>query len=468
MNNGSRPKFLFKNLGPIKEAELELGDLTIIAGRNNTGKTYVAYALYGFLQKWSSTINLDAVPSRTFIRFFMEFIRQEAKGSGHLKLPTDKDALQKLRKKTIDQAARAYSENDLRDVFSADVEAFKNASFKVLPGDPPDIDIERFEHPSASLNREGDEWILSLKGGFSSLERWSRDVFTLVFSYMEIVFPEMFFFPLILTSERFGISLFHRELDFARSEMVGRLQQMAFNDSEKGDGSRSAYNLIEEASSRYAHPIQDNLNFTRAIPDMAKLKSGLYEQKRHDDIKRMMQGYFRVENGGVRLVSTARKEKRFNIPLYRASSSARELSDMYFYMRHVAQEGQLLMVDEPEAHLDTANQIEMARLLARLAREGVKVLVTTHSDYIVKEINNLIMLSQPFQNKEAVIKRLGYGEDDYLHPDQVRAYIAEDGSLSRCETNPYGIEYKNFDTTIDDINDAANELSERVWEEQEE
>ena len=45
-------KFVFKKLGPIKEAELELGDLTIIAGRNNTGKTYVAYTLYGFLRSW--------------------------------------------------------------------------------------------------------------------------------------------------------------------------------------------------------------------------------------------------------------------------------------------------------------------------------------------------------------------------------------------------------------------------------
>ena len=51
-------KFRFKNLGPIKQADLELGDLTIIAGRNNTGKTYLAYALYGFLKhlkRWSTT-----------------------------------------------------------------------------------------------------------------------------------------------------------------------------------------------------------------------------------------------------------------------------------------------------------------------------------------------------------------------------------------------------------------------------
>ena len=44
--------FRFKNLGPIEEAELELGDLTIIAGRNNTGKTYMVYALYGYLKTW--------------------------------------------------------------------------------------------------------------------------------------------------------------------------------------------------------------------------------------------------------------------------------------------------------------------------------------------------------------------------------------------------------------------------------
>ena len=57
--NSQKPKpptFRFKNIGPVKDAEMELGDLTIIAGRNNTGKTYLVYTLYGFLrtsQIWS-------------------------------------------------------------------------------------------------------------------------------------------------------------------------------------------------------------------------------------------------------------------------------------------------------------------------------------------------------------------------------------------------------------------------------
>ena len=50
--NAKPVTYQFKNIGPVKQAELELGDLTVIAGRNNTGKTYLVYTLYGFLKKW--------------------------------------------------------------------------------------------------------------------------------------------------------------------------------------------------------------------------------------------------------------------------------------------------------------------------------------------------------------------------------------------------------------------------------
>ena len=43
-------RFRFERLGPMDDAELELGNLTVIAGRNNTGKTYIAYTIYGLLK----------------------------------------------------------------------------------------------------------------------------------------------------------------------------------------------------------------------------------------------------------------------------------------------------------------------------------------------------------------------------------------------------------------------------------
>ena len=47
-------KAKIKNLGPIREADIALNDLTIIAGKNNSGKTYISYALYGFLNRFRS------------------------------------------------------------------------------------------------------------------------------------------------------------------------------------------------------------------------------------------------------------------------------------------------------------------------------------------------------------------------------------------------------------------------------
>lgn len=130
----------------------------------------------------------------------------------------------------------------------------------------------------------------------------------------------------------------------------------------------------------------------------------------------------------------ARKERAFDIPLHLASSSARGLVDLYFYLRHVAKPFDLLLVDEPGSHLDTKNQILLARTLARMMGAGVRVLITTHSDYLIKEINNLIMLSELPRAKSKEFSRSGYTRDDVVNWRSVRAYIAEENRLTECRS----------------------------------
>ncbi|HDR1385648.1 TPA: AAA family ATPase, partial [Pasteurella multocida] len=38
------------NIGKVKHSELKLGKLTLLCGKNNTGKTYITYSIYGFLK----------------------------------------------------------------------------------------------------------------------------------------------------------------------------------------------------------------------------------------------------------------------------------------------------------------------------------------------------------------------------------------------------------------------------------
>ncbi len=58
-------KIRLKNLGILKHAEFSLGDLTLICGENNTGKTYTDYILYGFLHDWRGLIDFDVSDDQT-------------------------------------------------------------------------------------------------------------------------------------------------------------------------------------------------------------------------------------------------------------------------------------------------------------------------------------------------------------------------------------------------------------------
>ena len=127
-----------------------------------------------------------------------------------------------------------------------------------------------------------------------------------------------------------------------------------------------------------------------------------------------------------------------------------------------------LIIDEPESHLDTANQIQLARLLARLVNAGTKVLITTHSDYIIKEINNLIMLSGDFDDKEQIIGEFDYRDGDSLPPHRVKAYTAENGSLTPHLPDEFGLNMPVFDDTINNINRASIKLATRIVHKKEE
>ena len=460
-------KFRFRNIGPVKDAELELGDLTVIAGRNNTGKTYIAYTLYGFLKmyrEWPDCVTEPESGSGTPIPN-SALLAKQARQWARASQPLHPNMRQELRTTVMQEMIEAFSDDRLSGVFSSPDGAFQDASFAVQL---PDLsNHQRFlalappGGPPLSLEYDGRQLHLSMRDEARNFNRSQIDL-ALSALYLHFLFPELPTGPFILSSERFGISLFYRELDFTKNRLVDLLQQL---DGRKRGSGALPFLFLDQAASRYALPIKDNIDYTRSIPDLQGATSDLCQDKLFDGIKDMMSGYYGNSGDDVRFISKARgKGRSFNIPLHLASSSARGLSDLYFFLRHVARKGQLLIIDEPESHLDTANQRLLARLLARLVRAGLKVLVTTHSDYLIMELNNLVMLSRPFPDKEALAKRLKYGADDFLEADSIRAYVAEGNGLTPCKVDEFGVDIPVFDRTIDEINRAANELGSRVSE----
>ena len=158
-----------------------------------------------------------------------------------------------------------------------------------------------------------------------------------------------------------------------------------------------------------------------------------------------------------------------------SSSAVRSLLEIGFYLRHVAQRGDLLMVDEPELNLHPENQRRVARLFACLINLGIRVFVTTHSDYIVKEFNTLIMLNNDTPGLKRIAEREGYRVEELVPADRVRVYIAEKAPTMlknktreiECQTlvpapvDPeMGIEARSFDETINKMNEIQEAI---VW-----
>lgn len=87
-----------------------------------------------------------------------------------------------------------------------------------------------------------------------------------------------------------------------------------------------------------------------------------------------------------------------HIRMTRASSMISELAPIVLFLRGAVLPGDTLIIEEPEAHLHPAAQTQMALTLARLTRVGVRVILTTHSDWLLKEIGNLIREGELSEN----------------------------------------------------------------------
>ena len=82
-----------------------------------------------------------------------------------------------------------------------------------------------------------------------------------------------------------------------------------------------------------------------------------------------------------------------NLPLMNVSSMVSELAPVVLYLRHVVRPGDVLIIEEPEAHLHPAMQVKFTRQLAAAVKAGVRVIATTHSEWILEELANLVRIS---------------------------------------------------------------------------
>ncbi len=457
-------KVKVKNLGILRQAEFSLGDITIICGGNNTGKTYATYALYGFLATWRKHLGARAslIPDKV-----IDDLRND--GLARVK---PMEYAQKARD-LLDAICKGYS-SSLSRVFATSEEKFQDSQFRIFIdndsfGSIKPKPLERRIGPlSFSMDGRSRELEISLASSeipsFPLRRRIMRIINEIIFGHF---FPDAF----IASAERTGAAIFRKELNFARNRLLKEISQ--------ADDKIDPWELMDKSYQDYPLPVEENVDFMRQLERVSKMKSFLAEK--HPDV---LEQFADIIGGAYKVTSSDElyftpRGKRVRLGMDESSSGVRSMLDLGFYLRHSAERGDLLMMDEPELNLHPENQRRIARLFARLANLGVKVFITTHSDYIVKELNTLIMLNQDKPYLKKIAKREGYDHSELISADKIRVYIAEEARVkldgnkqrSRCPTlteakiDPEsGIEARSFDETINKMNKIQDAI---LWEDEE-
>ncbi|ARR00983.1 AAA family ATPase [Campylobacter porcelli] len=442
--------FKVKNLGLLNQAEIEIGDLTILCGENNSGKTYAVYAFYGFWRLLPENIN------ELILRHKDSFIQKE------------KNIIAIEETKFIQIHANLKNEMN---------KLYKNKLVKVLGGNADIYKDAKFELSFEILNYEK---IFKQQNSFFNVYKADENIIFEFFDRDDLSSQNIHLFLVyliisrlfyrhqinIISVERTGIAMFYSELNISRNNILAGLTQ-----NNQGDIIDNINNYIQKATSRYPLPITDNISLINDISNVTNQKSFIAESKNNEILDLLWQivgGKYIINDYGLQFATGAKQkilQKHKTINIQQTSSSVKSLFLLDLYIRFQAQKNDILIIDEPELNLHPKNQILLARLLVMLVNIGIKVFISTHSDYILREFSSCICLKNISDENLKNLEE--YSKQMQLDANKVRAYqtikIRDEITTESVKiTQDDGIFMKTFNEVINMQNIAQDKIYEQI------
>ena len=457
-------KVTFSHLGLINSASIGLGKLTVICGRNNTGKTYLAHSIFGLLNYMRSQYVCDVAKSD-----IDKLIKDK-----YLEIPIVLDA--KHLTKHLEMCANAFSKT-LPDVLSASSERLQNARVSIEISDN-DFNNVLVMHQSGGRigpatilrsvwKRNDGKLIFTIEDvhGEAASEPFDQETIRefikmrIVDSVRTVLFDSIVPKTFISSSERTGALMFQRELDSSLSMMNGL---RSFRHHLQFGRLVSRGNIY---SSSYPLAVRQDVDRMRSLPVIMRGVSSL--SRKHPELMAMFAqivgGEYAIDkNGGLHFV-IARGKRKIKLDMSECSSTIKSLVGLGFYLQYQAAKNDLFIIDEPEMNLHPANQRLLARLFVRMINCGIKVMITTHSDYIMKELNTMITLNQKVRRIGKIVKSEGLNKKDLLSCDDIKVFTvkpndAEDSVEEIHVSSEEGAVIPVFDEVIDDMNRLQDDI----------
>ena len=437
------------NFGPIAEGAVDIKPLTIFIGQNNSGKSYLATLVYALFQAIRPAMlspfgfRFRMVSPRLTsksLQPFKQWLRKAylektfAIDEAHrlLRLPLlSPEAMEALREITRSLLADLSNDlaRELRRCYGSEIADLvrnqrRSGSLSIGVEQEGVLASFRFSSADSKLSAETHQFgpfeqpvEMSMPAGVlkhvAKTHKFSKDdippVELVVLSIIEKLFQDLRRNSYYLPAARSGILQSHRALS---SFIVSRAPLAGIQPMEIPRLTGVVADFISSIITIDKHKVTKLKGVAKSLEEVVvggsigiELEKGQYPEIFYQDA---LAGKF---------------------PLHRTSSMVSEVAPIVLFLRYLVNPGDLLVIEEPEAHLHPENQRKLAQALVMLVKSDVRVLITTHSDYLVQQLSNSIT-----RGKANAMAPGEPSSQDFLKPEDVGAFLfksdpAKEGSL---------------------------------------
>lgn len=465
-----------KNLGPIKDASINLNELNIFIGKNGTGKTVAAYAIYSFVYWFSNVFEValfDMNDVKRFIhgdsfivsrehllenisknavnqfnnldnKYFIEFFNNEGiygKNSKITITPEDVESLvlpaerrqgwfyswpyvgedepNQSNSMSVSNSNDVY--NEILSTYNHESDAIETRAFVVGHGGKLDKAGQ-----DAQINSFEEEGHRSHVNNLSIVNLSLKNV---LFSFS----------PVYLPAERIGINVFRSDLNISRLNRSNNV---------------SAEHNGEYSPKRYPLPIEDYISYVnnKLINRRGGFTNKIFQGNPNAKkmVKELVPGKFEYHRD-IDAVKYKLPNSEGEIDFELLSSSLKSIFGVDLFIKY-NDRGDWIFIDEPEMNLHPSNQVVVANLMYQFLKFDIRSVISTHSDYFIKKfINNVLQDRVNNFNFSKKINVYDFGVNGVRKLNYI--FDVDEG-------------IDNFDDTTNKINAEYYDLLEKLNEEQ--
>ena len=432
-------KIEIKNLGPISTFDFDLSkDFNIIFGQNNIGKSYAITAIYLILKNLtrlrSSPIELDyyylrrrlhgfPVDQSTFLRGDRNLMAQidsiQEKLIGKIKSSVQEEIdvtseVERIFKTILNQAIVQELEKSFKNSFSSIenlsnkysdekfsiVLVFEDFSFSLTSKDNGLL-IENLKvnipvivkkiHTNRRLNFAKER--ITVYFNTKAKDDRSRDL-----SLLDILFGKLY------NGIRREITQVANQIYFLPASRSGLYQALSTFSAVIAELSKSRSFLSTKIElPNISEPVSDYFLY---LANISNRKSKEFNEIIKEIEKEILKGEV-LFNKDTKKIVFSPSDIKVELDLSFTSSMISEIAPIVAYLKYIIssevdspyiiQESRgkkpynVLFIEEPEAHLHPAIQVKLTELFCKLIESNVKIIITSHSNYMFNKLSNLIL-----------------------------------------------------------------------------